>query len=316
MAEKGKKETKQGAPSTTSEQKQKHGQRQYQHSQEQTKKDPQEIPILRYGPANNFAKFREALSKAAMKEYGNLGKLIKLGTYYEPKMPDCDLYALGSQNDPDGLNQLAYLEDMKEWRKEKVTMRRDRPKLFALMLQYLRKKSLEAVKWDENWDMIDQTSDPEALWQVIEEKHKVYTISEVEIITKMAARNTYQQMCQGHYESIINYKERFNFTLKSYHEQGNAKISDPDVAMDFFRGLDNVRYATFKTEFLNGLTSGSIKKPKDLNTIFVMANQWLKPKATTSGFASTFSTMLDYVEKPDGKLKEEDGVKIAQGMVR
>jgi hypothetical protein len=55
----------------------------------------------------------------------------------------------------------------------------------------------------------------------------------------------------------------------------------------------------FKTEFLNGLTSGSIKKPKDLNTIFIMANQWLKPKATTSGFASTFSTTLDYVEKPD-----------------
>jgi hypothetical protein len=28
-----------------------------------------------------------------------------------------------------------------------------------------------------------------------------------------------------------------------------------------------MRYATFKTEFLNGLVSGSIKKPKDLNTI-------------------------------------------------
>jgi hypothetical protein len=126
-----------------------------------------------------------------MKEYGNLGKLIKLGTYYEPEMPDRDLYAVGAQNDPDGLNQLAYLEDMKEWRKEKVTMRCDRPKLFALMLQYLSKESLEVVKWDENWDMIDQTSDPEVLWQVIEEKHKVYTISEVEIITKMAARNTY-----------------------------------------------------------------------------------------------------------------------------
>ena len=87
MAEKGKKETKQGAPSTPSEQKQKHGQRHFQRGQEQKKKDPQEIPIMRYGPANNFAKFREALSKTAMKEHGNLGKLIKLGTYFEPKCP-------------------------------------------------------------------------------------------------------------------------------------------------------------------------------------------------------------------------------------
>jgi hypothetical protein len=36
-----------------------------------------------------------------MKEYDNLGKLIKLGEYYEPDMPDSDLYTLGSQNDLD-----------------------------------------------------------------------------------------------------------------------------------------------------------------------------------------------------------------------
>jgi hypothetical protein len=65
-------------------------------------------------------------------------------------------------------------------------------------VQYLSKESLEEVKRNKNWDMIDQTLDPEALWQVIEEKHKLYTISEVEIVTKMAARSTYQQMCQGH----------------------------------------------------------------------------------------------------------------------
>ncbi len=37
--------------------------------------------------------------------------------------------------------------------------------------------------------------------------------------------------------------------------------------------------------------------------IFIMANQWLKPKVTTSSFASTFSTTLDYVEKPDKKMR-------------
>jgi hypothetical protein len=139
--------------------------------------------------------------------------------------------------------------------------------------------------------------------------HKVYTINVVEIVTKMAARNTYHQMHQGHYKSIIAYKERFNFAPKSYYEQGNATLKDPDVAMDFFRGLDNVRYTTFKTEFLNGLTFSSIKKPKDINTIFVMANQWLKPKATTSGFASIFSTTLDYLDRLDEKRKGRGKVK-------
>jgi hypothetical protein len=91
----------------------------------------------------------------------------------------------------------------------------------------------------------------------------------VEIVTKMAARSTYWQMSQGHYDSIIAYKERFNFALKSYHEQGNAEFKDPDVAMDFFQGLDNVRYAMFKTEFLNGLISSSIKKPGSQQKIYI-----------------------------------------------
>ena len=44
---------------------------------------------------------------------------------------------------------------------------------------------------------------------------------------------------QGGYKSITAYKERFNFALKAYEDQGNKTLDDPDFAMDFFRGLDN-----------------------------------------------------------------------------
>ena len=70
-------------------QQKKHWQKRNQHHRsEYKKKDPEEIPILKYGPANNFTKFKEALYKTALKDYGNLGKLIKLGKYYEPEEPD------------------------------------------------------------------------------------------------------------------------------------------------------------------------------------------------------------------------------------
>ena len=32
---------------------------------------------MQYGPANNFSKFKEAISNAALKEYGTLEELIK-----------------------------------------------------------------------------------------------------------------------------------------------------------------------------------------------------------------------------------------------
>ncbi len=38
---------------------------------ENKKKDPEAIHVLKYGPGNNFAKFKEAISKVALKEYGD-----------------------------------------------------------------------------------------------------------------------------------------------------------------------------------------------------------------------------------------------------
>ncbi len=104
---------------------------------------------------------------------------------------------------------------------------------------YLSEESLDAVKREMNWDQIEEDANPEGLWQFVEKKHKVHTASEVKEVTKLTARANYQMIQQGGYESIIAFKERFNFALKAYEDQGNKKLDDPHIAMDFFRGLDN-----------------------------------------------------------------------------
>ncbi len=83
--------------------------RNYRQDQDK-KKDPESIPILRYGPSNNFMKFTEALSNKALLDYGNLGKLIKQGYIVLPDQPDRETYGL--DDDQDGLNKLDYLEDI------------------------------------------------------------------------------------------------------------------------------------------------------------------------------------------------------------
>jgi hypothetical protein len=128
---------------------------------------------------------------------------------------------------------------------------------------YLSKESLDEVKRDPNWDKKEEV-DHKGLWTLVEKKHKAHSIGEVKEVTKLTVRANYQMICQGGYESIIAYKERFNFALKVYEEQGNKKLDDLDIAMDFFQGLDNMRYATFKANYINGLTSKAINLPKDL----------------------------------------------------
>ena len=63
---------------------------------------------------------------------------------------------------------------------------------------------------------------------MVEETHKVTTVSKVEAVTKLSARNTYKLMRQGNYESIIAYKERFA-ALKVYQDQKNSEMADTDI---------------------------------------------------------------------------------------
>jgi hypothetical protein len=76
--------------------------------QQEKKKDPEEIPTLQFGPNNNFAKFKEALANKALREYGDLGRLIESSEYFVPEPPDVSDYDL--ENDPYGLNKATYLE--------------------------------------------------------------------------------------------------------------------------------------------------------------------------------------------------------------
>jgi hypothetical protein len=119
----------------------------------------------KYGPSNNFMLFKEVLSKKALVEFGNLGKLIKLGYIPLPDQPDRDSYAL--DGDPDGINRLDYLEDMKEYQTEVAELKRNGPKLYGLILKYLSDGSLDAVQKEAGWSSVEADADPEMLWQNI-----------------------------------------------------------------------------------------------------------------------------------------------------
>jgi hypothetical protein len=198
---------------------------------ETKKKDPDAVPILRYGPSNNFMLFKEALSKKALVEFGNLGKLIRLGYIPLPEQPDRDAYAL--DDDEDGLNKLDYMEDMKQYRKEVAKFREDGPKLYGVILKYLSDESLDAIQKEPGWPAVEADANPETLWQLVEMKHKVHSASEVEVVVKLAARSQLAACKQGGYESIVAFKQRYTNALKAYQDQKNPVMSDPDIAMDF-----------------------------------------------------------------------------------
>ena len=148
----------------------------------------------------------------AFKEYGALRKLIKHGDEYKgPKEPKVENYNL--DNDEYGINKAKFIEDLKDYRKKINALKRDHPKLYGLITQYLSKESLDEIKRQDTWEKVDEAADPVGLWKLVDETHKVNTISKVKTVMKLVARTTYKGLRQGGFESIIAYKERFNAAL-------------------------------------------------------------------------------------------------------
>jgi hypothetical protein len=195
----------------------------------------------------------------------------------------------------DEFEKADYLDAMKTYRKLKLDREEKEPQLYALILKYLSEESLEAVQKHQEWANIEANVDPVRLWKIVEDKHRVHSTSEVAAIVKLEAQNQLKNLKQGAFESIITYKKRYN--------------DGAEQAMDFFDGLDNGRYADFKVQYLNGLQIKTITAPANLNTVFNLANNWLKPKALPGGgYASIYATKVDKVEKkstPKGETKKD-----------
>jgi hypothetical protein len=63
------------------------------------------------------------------------------------------------------------------------------------------------VKRHADYEVIKANRDMQKMWEIVEETHKVFTISRIASVVKKTARKEYQLMHQGAYESIITYKE-------------------------------------------------------------------------------------------------------------
>lgn len=233
------------------------------------------IPTLRYGVDNNFPDFKKKLSRGALEMFKDLGRMFDLGEYYSPPEVEAEDYDL--EDDPYGANVSDYKDARKNRNRRIEAMIADRPSMFAMALKHLSNESLDAVKLQDGWDDADKEKDPLKLWNLIEATHRVGTTSQIPAWLKSESRRAYQVCAQSAYESIVRFKERFDDLLTNYVEHDNPELSQLDIAMDFYRALDNSRYAAFKTNLVNNINSGAIEQPANLNEMYTQAGSYLIP---------------------------------------
>ncbi len=264
-----------------------------------------EIPILRYGPDNNFHKFKEKLSRVALERYGNMATFIETDKEYDVPAVDTSLYPNRATDD---VEKALYLEECKLRVKELAKIREEKPKLYAMIISRLSHESSDELKRHPKYAVFNSTKDPVQLWLAVKELHLVATTSKVEGAIKAAARYNYTNCKQGPYESIISYKERFDYALEAYNKNGNPPMSDEDIAMDFLNNLDAARYDDLKVEVINDLAKKVMQPLKDLTEVYILASRRVVKKTTNIGTGVSFAT-ADSVrkKKPPEEVKRDDG---------
>jgi hypothetical protein len=269
------------------------------------------IPMLKYGKGNNFYAFQQALAKRALRDFGDLGKLITDGEYYTPELTLMDPTVYRDMGLTADEITMLRMEALKDHVKYVERMKQDRPKLYGLMLEHISVESKDEICQVEDYDVWSKRTDPEKLWQAIVQTHKVDCVSNVNQVKQLTARKAYQNIKQGPFESLAQYSERFRETYRVYKETNSKEdspvdIAEADQAMDFFHGLDQGRYGVFKTNMLNGWATGAFDPPNTVNAIYRIAGTWVKPVPRgEGGSAVTYITIEEDAKQQNKKRQQQ-----------
>ena len=136
---------------------------------------PDEVPVLKYGAACNFATFKPKLATKAMTLYGDLARCINTHEYYEPLPVEIEHY--DANEDPLGLILDGLKYESRSRAKHIAKMKQDRTPFYGFILTHLSRESLDAVKMHEHFSQVEAELDPLSLWLIVESTHTVASAS-------------------------------------------------------------------------------------------------------------------------------------------
>ena len=245
--------------------------------------------MLKFGASNNWLQFKSRLSTTCLEKYGDLGRLIETEDYYEPPEVNPNDYEGWETDD---IQKMLYMGEVKARAKKVRQMREDRSKMYAYVLSKLSKESLDEFKHHEDYALVHDNLSLKGLWIVLREVHAANNSSTNLLILKHEAFQSYAKCKQGEFETLANFRLRFEFDYENYLTQGNDAKSQEDMAMDFMYALHGGRYGGFVAEIINDVAKGAINQPKDVNAVFLLANtRVVVSKSGSQNQGATFATI-------------------------
>jgi hypothetical protein len=240
------------------------------------KKADQDV-TLRYGTLeNNFEEYKSWMSTAACREFGDLGRMIDLGGYYDPEPVPAP---------PAGAGQVevgVYIEERKLRARRVAKMHGDRTALYAFIRMTLSPESTAQVELAEDWAEISAQKDPLRLWQRIEATHVgAGTVKHGLVLRDLRAQ--FRLLAQGPKEDLTTFKRRYEDLSTRLRAVGDPELEQKSRAIELVGMLDDARYGALKLELENSVYTGTSKYPETVAGVFALAAQYRAPQRAVQG---------------------------------
>jgi hypothetical protein len=256
------------------------------------------VPMLRYGPNNNYVTFKDRIKTACMEKYGDLGRLIELDKYWEPPAVDRAAFPKAKE---DLVERQALIEAVKERASAIAKMKGNKSSMYAYIMSKMSTESLDEIKRHRDYDTVNENVEPLELWRIVREIHMISTKSKSARVIKRKSCEEYYACKQGAFETLVDFKARFDARYEAYQQQGNPEKDDEDVAMDFLESLDKTRYGEFVCDILNDIAKEVMKEPKNVNEVYVLANTRVTMKKGNHYNVGASYTTIDGAGRRQGK---------------
>jgi hypothetical protein len=109
------------------------------------------VPMLRYGPSNNFVTFKDKIKTACMEKYGDLGRLIELEAYWQPPKVNKDAFP---KADSDIYEKQALIEAVKERSNAVAKMNSNKSSMYAYIMSKMSTESIDEIKRHRGYNIL------------------------------------------------------------------------------------------------------------------------------------------------------------------
>lgn len=215
------------------------------------------MPVLRHnvsgrstGAVSNWYECKRQWGPYLEAKHGRAGRVIRDGKFPTvPEVPEPVVPADASAFTKRRLEE-EYAIKLKAKLKEELKYEQTSDQLFSFVWSHMAEESRALVESSEGWKEIESGRDIVKLIELIEKTH-LSSATGLPEIDKRRARAHYNSIRQGDKETLPEFKERFDFAIKTLTATGETAPTDAALAADFLAKLDPKRYQQLSVDLEN-----------------------------------------------------------------